>query len=129
MFKKLFFIILLLKSNAQESPCFSQQEYESAYNEALCSYNTLESDLLEGVLSGKYGISKTNPIYDHFKSLHIDYEILAHNKFATVSNIALKWLRSKQNYTRAQFKLCLSKIVTSNFCTPLQSNCSISDTK
>lgn len=128
--KKLYFLFLLIGlSNGQQSACFSQQKFEKAYDEALINFQNLEDKLFKSVHSGDCGIPKDSPIYAHFQSSRLSPEILEHDKFATVSNIALKVLQSEKSYRMKAFRACLSNIVTSKYCTPLSSSCTVAETR
>lgn len=128
--KRILILLLIGLSNGQhgrESSCFSQQEFEIAYENALIKYRDIENKLLESINSGEFGIPRNSPIYHHFASSHISPEILAHDEFANVCNIALKVLL--QNYTLTEFKKCLPSVVTSKYCTPLPTNCKVDETR
>lgn len=124
----LIFVVVEL-CNGQQSTCFSQQEFEKAYDDASKDYRDLKDKLFKSVHSGDCGIPKNSPIHGHFRSSHISPEILAHDEFATVCNIALKALRKNKTLSSAEFKSCLSKIVTSKYCTPLVTTCTFSSTR
>lgn len=125
----IFVILTVDKFNCQESECFSQSEFESAYNESLINYLNLEGSLLESVRSGQLGIDTKNPIFNHFKSSKIRHEARNQDQFASVCNMALKVLRKNKNYSRQKFQNCSAKIMTSKFCTPIKVSCNSSDTK
>lgn len=129
MVKILIILSLIVAfTNGQNKTCFSQQEFEKAYEDESKNYRDYQLKL-KSVDDKKCGIPESSSIFAHFHSSFLSQEILEHDFFATVTNSALKTLRNGKNFTRSEFRACLSNIVTSKYCKPLQPICTFGVTR
>lgn len=127
----LFCGLLLILNIYGENTCFTQEQFEEAFKNTFNRYEYLEDLLLHDIDLHVNGttLDPNDPIYNHFKSADISWDILSSDKFAVVANIVLKELIKGKNYTRDEYISCLKKIVTLKFCTPIKVNCDPNITK
>lgn len=131
IFKLLCGLLLINWINiaSSDSTCFSQDEFESAFSVAFNQFEDIEALILDSLSMDGSTLDAHDPIYNHFKSHKLSWDILSRHKFAKVANMALKALKIDKNYTKIEYQACLDNIVTNKFCTPIPVNCNASSTK
>lgn len=90
--------------------CFSQQNFDDAFENA-----TVEYDITEQILKNSYDvngflITEEDPVHHHFKNHDLDEFVVLQNRFTTIMINTIQSLKSSQNYTKQQIRMCLKNI-------------------
>jgi hypothetical protein len=109
--------------------CFTQLEYEQYFKVAQRQYEDIEDLLLGSVELNGTTLDPADPIFNHFRSAKLNWQVLSQHTFAVVNKMTLKYLKNTKNLTNDDFQSCLKNISTENFCVPLKVNCTANATK
>jgi hypothetical protein len=105
------------------APCFSQQNFNEAFENATISY-----DITEQILKNSYDvhgflITEDDPVYHHFKNHDLDEFAVQQNRFTTIMINAIQSLKSSGNYTKQQIRMCLKNITLPSNLPNITLNC------
>lgn len=123
------FLLLSKLVKCDNSTCFTQEEFESAFLTAFNNYENLEESILETLNLKNATLNKLDTIYHHFHSRQISWDTYSRHKFAIVSKTVIKDFVAQRNYSLTEIRNCFNSVLTHNFCTPLPVNCNFTTTK
>lgn len=111
--------------------CFTAEELEKALNDSKRQFEDMEFFLGANYDYPGVNLNENDPAYLHFSTHDLDDASFEDNRFSTILNDALTFLKISKNLTASQLKFCLKtqEYSTSGFCTPKNVSCNPTTTK